>query len=100
MNKRHLHWQNIIEQWHASGLGPVEYCRQNNITPSTFYQWRQKLRGNDANTSVFKPVEILPSSPKVSDDLIITMSGITITIPQGSDNTLLANLLQALGVKI
>ncbi len=38
-------WQEIIDQFQASGLKASEFCRQNNITASNFYVWRKKLLG-------------------------------------------------------
>jgi len=37
------YWQAIIEQQQSGALTTIQFCRDNNINPSTFYAWRKRL---------------------------------------------------------
>ncbi|ASM56289.1 hypothetical protein PNIG_p0004 (plasmid) [Pseudoalteromonas nigrifaciens] len=41
------YWQAIIEQQQSSALTTIQFCRDNNINPSTFYAWRKRLFGEN-----------------------------------------------------
>ena len=51
----------IIREQEASGLSIVEYCAQRGIRPNNFYNWRNKLRGDNvlinSDTNRFARVE-------------------------------------------
>ena len=36
--------QSHLDRWSSSGKSMAEYCRDNNIRPSTFYGWRKRLK--------------------------------------------------------
>ncbi|HPB80639.1 MAG TPA: hypothetical protein PK200_01245 [Spirochaetota bacterium] len=36
-------WQTHIQTWKDSGLSQTEYCRQNNISLSSFTNWKAKI---------------------------------------------------------
>lgn len=36
-------WQTHIQAWKKSGLSQTEYCRQNNISLSSFTNWKSKI---------------------------------------------------------
>lgn len=68
-------WQVLITQQAESGLSIVQYCKQNQLTPSNFYYWRAKLRESAAPT--------LPQE-KPSDD---TWIALPTTLPEPSPST-------------
>ncbi|PCC09884.1 IS66 family insertion sequence element accessory protein TnpA [Pseudoalteromonas sp. JB197] len=37
------YWKDIFEQQESSALTTIQFCRDNNINPSTFYAWRKRL---------------------------------------------------------
>lgn len=41
-------WQAIIERYKASGLSQAKFCRQESISPSSFYKWHKRLRESEA----------------------------------------------------
>ncbi len=45
MNKQQKikHWKNVFEQQQRSDLTIIQFCRNNNVNPSTFYAWRKRL---------------------------------------------------------
>ena len=43
IQRTHEQWQQIFEQHAASGLQIATFCKQQKITPSSFYTWRKRL---------------------------------------------------------
>ena len=41
-------WQDIFKEWEQSGLSKTEFCNLKNFTPSTFYNWYNKLQNIDS----------------------------------------------------
>ena len=39
-------WHRIMASYEASGLTQKEFCSQNDVAPSSFAKWRQKLLGD------------------------------------------------------
>lgn len=51
-NKK-LEWKNLIEQQRQSGLSVDKWCLQNQIRPSAFYYWKDKLFPRQLQKSSF-----------------------------------------------
>jgi hypothetical protein len=50
-------WQEIIEQHAPSGLQVATFCKQQQITPSSFYAWRKRLANQPSLPSITsKPI--------------------------------------------
>ena len=43
LEDKQLEWKNLIEQKRQSGLPVDKWCLQNQIRPSTFQYWKDKL---------------------------------------------------------
>lgn len=41
-------WQARLSRYSGSGLTVVEFCRREDVSPASFYQWRKKLQGGSA----------------------------------------------------
>jgi len=52
-------WQEIFKQHASSGLQIAQFCKQQNLNPSSFYAWRKRLE----NTSLY------PSTTQNQPDL-------------------------------
>ena len=54
------HWQNIIAQWHESGLTQRQYCSKHDINISSFGYWSKKLRQpeSEQKTAGFIPLAV------------------------------------------
>ena len=64
MDKRSLEirtrqWYEIILEANSSSLSKKEWCRQNSISPKSFYYWQRKFRQAESE----KLLEITPSVP-------------------------------------
>lgn len=53
LTEKQQYWQSIIEQWKQSGLSQIEFCRNNQLKPQTFYAYR----------TLFKKREEPPATP-------------------------------------
>ncbi len=60
-------WQNLIDQFHQSGLSGAKFCREYNITYANFCKWRQKLSPHSAVSDTRQPgfidLNLLSQSP-------------------------------------
>jgi len=78
-------WFHRIEQWQRSGLTQADYCRQQHLNPSSFYNWLTKHRQAQGPASLSRrgtgtdpqliPVSIKPVSP----ELTLTVGEIRLT---------------------
>ena len=49
--RSHARWQALIARAEQSGLGVAEFCRAEDISPASFYQWRKRLAPEAASSS-------------------------------------------------
>ena len=59
--------QSHLDRWSSSGKSMAEYCRDNNIRPSTFYGWRKRLKKHSQKRPSKKPqsfIEVLPEKQR------------------------------------
>lgn len=61
--KRESNWKSIVEDFNQSGVRAADYCRYNNISPSTLSTWRMRYRkhSKDSISSGFDEVKFSPS---------------------------------------
>ena len=68
--EKEKHWRKVVEEWRASKLSGVEFCRGASLNESTFYSWIKVIAARDreakvkraGNEPVFVPVAIKASS--------------------------------------
>lgn len=100
----------LWEQWRARLLrfaswdGTVgEFCRREDVSQASFYQWRKKLRGGAdvRRSAAFVPVlprtpdAVSPSSPVAGAVVVTLASGVRIEIPAAA-GTLVERVVVAL----
>jgi hypothetical protein len=109
----------MVMEARQSGLSDAEWCRQNGIETSTFYNWTVRLRKRGCElpnpwTDVQLPspkqdvvlLDVIPDEPEVhpmcidtpiqESSLILEMNGAKLTIPNGIDTALLSQVLSAM----
>jgi len=61
--KRESNWKSIVENFNKSGVRAADYCRYNNICPSTLSTWRVRYRkhSEDSRSSGFDEIKFSPS---------------------------------------
>jgi len=103
-SKGSRYWRLQFEQWTASGLSQSAYCRQHNLSLSTFNSWLRKLRSSTKPKPVieavpveFAEVEVSPATiPPVAsfDPVTITLpNGIALTVPPRFDEASLKRVV-------
>ena len=106
MGKRHTNqeWKTLIEQAESSPLSTLEFCKLNELNPSTFYAKRQQLK--KANISqVFIRAEVVEKTTKyqaqtatatATANMTLLVNNVELSIPQGTPDAYLAELIGAL----
>jgi hypothetical protein len=95
-------WQHHIEAWSQSGLAQAEYCRQNNISKSAFYGWKNKLKAeaHEAPDNAFAAVHVKPNQSNATnptDTLDITLvNGVKVSLPVQANPSQLLPWLETL----
>lgn len=91
-------WQGLIGEQRRSRLSVAEFCREHEVSPQTFYNWRRRLANSDdqqPHDVSFVPVT-MPVAASASDSSFVLQlpNGVHITVPSRFDETSLARLLQ------
>ena len=55
-------WQQIFEQYAASGLKVTVFCQQQKLNTSSFYAWRKRLENNALCTTDIDKQEVSESN--------------------------------------
>lgn len=87
-------WQEMIEQWRASGQSVAAFCRERRISEGSFYAWRKRLGGN--RRPAFLPVRIIPDAdpePVAAAIEIALASGRIVRVRPGFDPATLGRIL-------
>ena len=81
----------LILECRQSGLTDVQWCRENNIKPSTFYNWVSRMRdGKPQDNSAAK-------TENVEATMEIIIGNASLRISNRADPILLSCLLKAMG---
>lgn len=57
-------WRFVLSEHSRSGRSVREFCRQEDVSEASFYQWRKKLASTLQPASPdFLPIKVVPSSP-------------------------------------
>jgi hypothetical protein len=75
---KQLEWKNLIERQRQSGLSVDKWCLQNQIRPSTFQYWKDKLFPRQLQQSHFTELNM-----KRQDAISLQVRGLYVRV--GSD---------------
>ena len=69
--EKRTYWENHIKEWRMSGFTQNEYCKQNQLDPSTFSGWKKEvLSGSENNPFVeLKLPENITGEPVVEIEI-------------------------------
>ena len=58
-------WMARLDRFEQVGQTITQFCQDEGVSPSTFFQWRKKLQpaGNRNGGNAFQPVQLTPSIP-------------------------------------
>lgn len=86
-SKKIQYWKELIDNQVSSGLSVYQWCHQQDINTSNFYQWRKKIYPTKKNAT-FKEVSIQSIT---SNDICITINGVSLNF----DKSLLPDIIGA-----
>ena len=96
-------WQSRIEDYQASGLSQIEYCRRHGIKPKLFYNWKHRLKQLDSNSSPsMKGGEFIPvciseyDKHQQSGSILLRVGKVDIVVTQETDGSLLHRAIEIL----
>jgi len=78
--ERRKHWEEVMEEWKASGLSGAAFCREKRCSKANFFRWKKKFSDETSESSVFMPVSLSSSGGlriMVGDDIEIKFSSCT-----------------------
>ena len=95
--ERRRRWEQVIEDQAGSGVSVAEFCRENDLSPASFYQWRKRLRVEGSGEHErFVPVTVLATAGVIVE----LPCGAVLRLPGGGEQVLaqvLSRLLAAGG---
>ena len=89
--QKRQHWQRHIEAWQQSRLPQREYCKQQEISFSSFSYWRTRLNRLAEGRSKLVPVHV----QRVATVAIMLPSGIRLEVPAHTLEEILPTLTRA-----
>lgn len=94
-------WQQRIIDCQNSGMSVRAWCRENGISPSTYYLNLKKIRESVIRESVLEESRIIPIEPpqteiQPTEEIRIEAGGITVTLPENVSSDRLTAVIAAL----
>jgi hypothetical protein len=90
-------WKKLIELQAQSRLSIAAFCKQNKLTPSNFYKFRNKLNPSKP-LGDFVKAERISIKPLASAQILLPFGETTLTVSDNCDPHWLARLIKALYV--
>lgn len=72
-------WRKILEKQAGSGLSVAEFCRREELSQASFYQWRKRLYAEGPSSGSFVSLAVV-GGPGVAIDL---PCGAVVRVPAG-----------------
>lgn len=88
-------WQAIIEKQQTSGLTIIDYCRENQLSTSSFYATRKKLKSTSNNfvhAKVTQQVELITQQQPIE----LSLGQAKLTFPSNTCPAYLGQVLREL----
>ena len=77
-------WRELVDEQRDSGLSIAEFCRRQDVSQASFYQWRKKLRESMPEPESFVPLSVIGGSG-VEVEL---PCGAVVRLPSGDEQSL------------
>lgn len=92
--ERHAHWRKLVETQTASGLTVAEWCRENQIDKSYFYQCRRRVSQSSLSPGF---IELKPDNPvDAVSGVCIRLGELSIDVQRGFDPATLRAVVELL----
>ena len=95
ISRSHEQWRTLITEQQASGLTIIDYCREHQLSTSSFYVFRKKLgitSSSFVRTQVTQQVELVTQQSLIE----LTLGKATLKLPSNTSATYLGQVLRAL----
>jgi len=91
-------WKQHIEDWQASDLSQVEYCRQHHLIAHRFTYWKQKFTSGLAHSFIELklPPVLYPQTSSSASPLRVAVNRFHVTVDQDFDPVTLRQLVYTL----
>ena len=98
MKEKRRFWMQHIEDWQATNLTQIEYCRQHHLIAHRFTYWKQKFKfGSDQSFIELKlPPVPYPQTPLPSSVLRVTVNKFQVAVERDFDPIALRQLIYSL----
>lgn len=97
-NNQLIWWSQKVEECRKSGLKVAEWCAENNIPISTYYNWQRKVFRAVTEHQEVCFAEVPVTAPVAKVTATIRIRDICIEIHSGADTVTIQAILQALSV--
>lgn len=88
-------WKRLIERQRESGLSIAAFCKQNNLTASNFYKYRNKLEKDNLSPPFVKAL-VVNAKPVAATQIRLTYREVRLTINDNCPPNWLADFIKAL----
>lgn len=84
--QKRAEWRARLRRFKESKWSVAEFCRRENVSAASFYQWRRKL----ADSSSTAPVQRSPARANFVPVQVAAATGLQVTFPNGARLSLAA----------
>lgn len=95
VNRSQAQWREIIQQHINSNLSIVDFCREHNLSTTTFYSARKKLSAIPKNFVKAKVTQQIEVSAEQAN-ILITVGQASVSLPATISASYLASVLKEL----
>jgi hypothetical protein len=87
-------WRQLIADWAGSGQSVAAFCAARDVSPASFYAWRQRLEAAAPPPAPagFVPVRVVPDP--IAE--VVLPGGVVLRVPVSADPAAVAGLIAAL----
>lgn len=93
-------WPGVLQAHADSGLSVTAFCRQQGISPSLLYRWRQRCQPGATTEKAFVELHPVPEHPSGSGVTVVTDSGWRLELEPGFDAATLERVLTCVGHRV
>ncbi|MHC5040504.1 MAG: IS66 family insertion sequence element accessory protein TnpA [Planctomycetota bacterium] len=97
--EKRAYWTRVFDEWQASGLDEVEYCRRRTISITKFRWWRKRVRPPNPEPPSFVSVKISggAQAPGITAEIeVVFPRGLFLRVRPGFDAETLARVIDIL----
>lgn len=96
---RREYWRELVSQQEQSGLSVHAFCKKQDVTEASFYNWRKQLRNNTAVGFALVDAPEKGCKPKAPVELVLA-TGDRVRIAPGVDAATLRMVLRVLRERV